>query len=54
MTDIIEARGVVKTYRPGEIEVHALQGINLAIGRGQMVAVMGPSGSGKTTLLMVS
>ena len=34
--------------------MHALQGINLAIGRGQMVAVMGPSGSGKTTLLMVS
>ncbi|MCY4449289.1 MAG: ATP-binding cassette domain-containing protein [Chloroflexi bacterium] len=51
MTNIIEARGVVKTYRAGEIQVHALQGIDLSIGRGQMVAVMGPSGSGKTTLL---
>ncbi len=51
MTNITEARGVVKTYRAGEIEVHALQGIDLSIGKGQMVAVMGPSGSGKTTLL---
>lgn len=51
VTNIIEARGVVKTYRAGEIEVRALQGIDLSIGRGQMVAVMGPSGSGKTTLL---
>ena len=49
--NIIEAQGVVKTYRAGEIEVLALQGIDLSIGRGQMVAVMGPSGCGKTTLL---
>ena len=51
MSNIIEARGVVKTYRAGEIEVHALRGVDLSIGRGQMVAVMGPSGCGKTTLL---
>ena len=51
MSNIIEARGVVKTYRAGEIEVHALQGVDLSIGRGQMVAIMGPSGCGKTTLL---
>jgi len=48
---IVEARGVVKTYATGTIEVHALRGIDLAIGRGQMVSVMGPSGCGKTTLL---
>ena len=48
---IIEAREVVKTYRAGEIEVHALRGVDLSIGRGQMVAIMGPSGCGKTTLL---
>ena len=51
MPNIIEARGVVKTYRTGEIEVRALQGVDLSIGKGQMVAVMGPSGCGKTTLL---
>ncbi len=50
---IISAEQVTKTYHAGEIEVHALNGINLTIEKGQMVAVMGPSGSGKTTLLNI-
>jgi putative ABC transport system ATP-binding protein len=48
---IVEARGVMKTYDTGTVRVHALRDVDLAVGRGEMVAIMGPSGCGKTTLL---
>jgi ABC-type lipoprotein export system ATPase subunit len=48
---IVEARGVHKTYETGRVRVRALQGVELVIERGEMVAIMGPSGCGKTTLL---
>ena len=48
---IVEARSVEKTYDTGKVQVAALKGIDLALGRGEMVAIMGPSGCGKTTLL---
>jgi putative ABC transport system ATP-binding protein len=48
---VIEARKVVKTYDTGTVQVQALRGVDLAVRRGEMVAIMGPSGCGKTTLL---
>ena len=48
---IIEATGVHKLYNGGEVQVRALQGIDLSVRQGEMVAIMGPSGCGKTTLL---
>lgn len=48
---IIQAQGVKKIYRSGPLRVEALRGVDLAITRGEMVAIMGPSGCGKTTLL---
>ena len=48
---ILVAEGVRKIYRTGDVEVEALQGLDLAVDRGELVSVMGPSGSGKTTLL---
>jgi ABC-type lipoprotein export system ATPase subunit len=50
---MIEATGVQKVYAAGGLRVRALRGVDLGVGRGEMVAIMGPSGSGKTTLLNV-
>ncbi len=48
---IISCKNLHKTYDTGKVKVHALRGLDLSIGKGEMVAVMGPSGCGKTTLL---
>jgi len=49
--NIVECIAVSKTYHQGRIEIHALKNIDIAITKGEFVAVAGPSGSGKTTLL---
>ena len=48
---VISLKDVHKIYQTGDIEVHALRGVSLEIGRGEFVAVMGPSGSGKSTMM---
>jgi putative ABC transport system ATP-binding protein len=50
---MIQIRDLKKTYRVGEIDVHALRGVNLAAERGEFLAVVGPSGSGKSTLFHI-
>jgi putative ABC transport system ATP-binding protein len=50
---VLDARGIVRTYRRGQIEVPVLKGLDLRVGRGEWVACTGRSGSGKSTLLNV-
>jgi len=48
---MLMAEGLIRDYSSGDDVVHALRGVDLRVGRGQLVAVRGRSGSGKTTLL---
>ncbi len=50
---IIELSDITKSYRVGEVETRAVDGVSLAIEAGEFTALVGPSGSGKTTLLQI-
>ena len=50
---VVEARGLVRTYRQGDDVVHALRGVDLTVARGEFLLITGPSGSGKSTLMHV-
>jgi putative ABC transport system ATP-binding protein len=50
---VFRARGLAKTYRNGEVVVHALREVDLDVARGEFIVLLGPSGSGKSTLLNI-
>ena len=53
LNSVYQARGITKVYRMGEVEVHALRGVDLDLYEGEFIVLLGPSGSGKSTLLNI-
>jgi putative ABC transport system ATP-binding protein len=52
-TPVFRARGLTKIYRTGDVEVHALRGVDLDLYGGELLVLLGASGSGKSTLLNI-
>ncbi len=53
MENMIEMRGICKSYQMGEEELPVLKDISLTVGKGEFLAILGPSGSGKSTLMNI-
>ena len=49
----VQLKNVTKVYRMGEVEIHAVDGIDFEIQKGEFVVIVGPSGAGKTTVLNI-
>jgi putative ABC transport system ATP-binding protein len=50
---LFSAKALTKVYTSGEVQVHALRGLDLEIAPGEVIVLLGPSGSGKSTLLNI-
>lgn len=50
---VLQGTGLTKVYRMGEVNVHALRGVDIALYEGELMVLLGPSGSGKSTLLNI-
>lgn len=53
MKDFVRLDGITKTYKMGEVEIRAVDGIDFAVNKGEFVIIVGPSGAGKTTVLNI-
>ncbi|MDD3219186.1 MAG: ABC transporter ATP-binding protein [Lachnospiraceae bacterium] len=51
--DFVKLEHITKTYKMGEVEIHAVDGIDFSIQKGELVVIVGPSGAGKTTVLNI-
>lgn len=53
MAEFVQLEGITKVYKMGEVEIHAVDGIDFSIQKGEFVVIVGPSGAGKTTVLNI-